>query len=69
MYCHAQIKCVVEYLKREFDSLLTDFSKLCTILLLNKYLTASKMIQDGNKEATAFLELLESFGTAFVFKI
>lgn len=55
--------------KENLTPMLTDFSKLCTILLLSKYLTASKMIQDGNKEATAFLELLESFGTAFVFKI
>lgn len=36
---------------------------------LNKYLTARKMTQGGNKEAVAFLELFGSFGTGFVFKI
>lgn len=35
---------------------------------LNKYLTASKIMKDSNMEATAFLELLGSLGTVFVFK-
>lgn len=34
----------------------------------NKYLTARKITQGGNK-AVAFLELFGSFATGFVFKI